>query len=499
MGVSVNLRRTLILLLAAASFAFAQDAADPTRSIAAALRAKDYQQALDLSRTALQHSPKDPKILTMEGIALSGLGKDAEALGAYNAALKVSPDFLPALEAAAQIEYKAGNDRALALLKRLLAIRPGDPTAHAMLAVLDYQRRDCKAATEHFAKSGDLLLSQPASLQEYGACLMQLQKPEEAISVFGKLVASAPDDPHARFSLAAAQFQAHHSQDAIDTLKPLLEGQNPDPEVLDLASQAYEDLDDTPHAVTLLRQAIVLAPKNPSFYLDFATLSFNHSSYQVGVDMINAGLSQLPKDASLYAARGILYIQMADFDKGEADLETAERLDPSQTFSSDAEGLGDLQAHDPEEALAAVRQRLNSHPDDAFLHYLLAQILIQRGAAVGSADFTEAIRAAERAEHLDPKLGPPHDLLGDLFLKSGRVSESIAQSRAALRIDPSDQGALYHLVQALRNTSQKNEIPDLLKRLAALREETRKKETAKSRYTLRELGQPDDANGIKKN
>ena len=481
-------RRTMILLLAAVALASAQDAENPARAIGAALGAKNYQQALDLSRTALQHSPKDPKILTMEGIALSGLAKDREALSAFNAALNVSPNYVPALEGAAQIEYKAGSDHAISLLKRLLAIHPEDQTTHAMLAVLAYKRRDCKTAAEHFAKSGELLITQPASLQEYGACLMQLQKPEEAIDVFQKLVDSTPDDSHARFHLAAAQFQARHSQDAINTLRPLLDSQNPDPEVLDLASLAYEDLDDTPNAVALLRRAIILAPKNPNYYLDFATLSFNHSSFQVGVDMLNAGLSQLPKEASLYAARGILYIQMADFDKGESDLETAERLDPKQSFSSDAEGLGDLQAHDPEEALAAVRRRLKSHPEDAFLHYLLAQILVQRGADVGSADFMEAVRAAERAEQLNPKLGPPHDLLGDLFLKSGQVSKSILQSREALRIDPSDQGAIYHLVQALRNTSQKNEIPDLLKRLATLREETRKKEEARNRFKLTEPG-----------
>jgi tetratricopeptide (TPR) repeat protein len=491
----VNLRRTVVLLLAAASLASAQDTDSSARSIAGALRDKNYQQALDLSRSALQHSPRDPKILTMEGIALSGLGKDKEALGAYNAALNASPEYVPALEGAAQIEYKAGRDRAITLLKRLLAIHPDDTASHAMLAVLAYQRHDCKTATENFAKSGELLPTQPVSLREYGACLMRLQKPEEAIGVFEKLVASAPDDPHALFILAAAQFQAHHSQDAINTLKPLLEAQNPDPEVLDLASKAYEDLDDTPHAVALLRQAIILAPQNTSYYLDFATLSFNHSSYQVGVDMLNAGLAQLPKEASLYAARGILYIQMADFDKGEADLETAERLDPKQTFSSEAEGLGELQGHDPDEALVAARSRLKGHPTDAFLHFLVAQILIQRGATVGSADFTEAVREAERAEQLNPDLNTPRDLLGDLFLKSGQISKSIAQSRAALHADPSDQSALYHLVQALRNTSQKGEIPDLLKRLVVLREETRKKEEAKSRYKLMEPGHGPGSDG----
>jgi len=52
---------------------------------------------------------------------------------------------------------------------------------------------------------------------------------------------------------------------------------------------------DTPRAVSLLRQAIIASPKNPKYYVDFATLSYNHDSYQVGIDMIDAGLTQLPK------------------------------------------------------------------------------------------------------------------------------------------------------------------------------------------------------------
>ncbi len=488
-------RTTLVILLTMASLAAAQDANDLARSISAALRSQNYQQALDLSRSALEKSPRDVRIWAMEGLALSGLGKDREALAAYNSALKLSPDYVPALEGAAQIEYKEGNDHAIVLLKHLLKRHPGDPTSHAMLAVIAFKMNDCDTAVAHFEQARELVDTQPVALEQYGTCLVRLQNPDAAIPVFEKVVASGPEDPRALYSLATAQFLAHRAQDAIDTLQPLLKAANPEPDVLDLASQAYEDLNDTPHAVELLRQAIILAPKDPSYYLDFVTLSFNHSSYQVGVDMLNVGLGQIPNSAALYAARGILYIQMAQYDKGEADLETAERLDPRQSFSSDAQGLGELQQHDPDEALAAVRAQLKSHPSDAFLHYLLAQILIQKGAAVGSSDFVQATRAAQRAVQLNPQLVSALDLLGDLFLKSGQISKSIQQSRAALRVDPSDQAALYHLVQALRGTDQKDEIPDLLKRLATLREETRKQEDAKNKYKLVEPGQQGNDGG----
>ena len=473
----------------------AQDDREAARAISAELRARNFQGALDLCRAALEKSPKDTRLLVMEGFAYSGLGKQKEALGAYNSALKISPDFLPALEGAAQIEYNEGDKHAEELLKRLLALRPEDPTSHAMLAVLLYKKNDCKGAVEHFEKSAELVETQPAALVQYGGCLVALQRPAEAIPVFEKALAANPDDRRARYDLAETQMLAKKSSDAIATLGPMIEGDKPDAAALDLAAQAQEDLDNTPAAVKLLRQAIILDPKNLGYYLDFATLSFNHSSYQVGVDVLNVGLAQIPNSAELYGARGILYIQMAEYEKGESDLETAQRLDPKQSFSADAQGLSELQAHSPDEALEKVRARLKTHPNDAFLHFLLAQILVQGGAALGSPEYAEAMREGERAVALDPRLTSARDLLGDLYLKAGQNAKSIAQSREALRQDPSDQAALYHLVQALRTTDKKGEIPDLLKRLAVLREETRKQEAAKSRYKLTEPGKDATARG----
>jgi tetratricopeptide (TPR) repeat protein len=470
----------------------AQESNDAARAISAHLREHDYQGALDLSRAALEKSPKDLRLFAMEGLALSGLGKEREALAAYNSALKISPDYLPALEGAAQIEYNEGNDHAGVLLKRLLVLHPDDPTSNAMMAVIEFKKNNCQAAVEHFEKAQGLVATQTVALEQYGACLVRLQRPEEAIPILEKAVATDTQDTRARYDLAATQISAHKSQEAIDTLRPLLDAEKQDPEVLDLASQAYEDMNDTPQAVKVLRQAIILDPKNPTYYLDFATLSFNHSSFQVGVDMLNAGIARIPNSAALYGARGILYIQMANYEKGESDLETAEKLDPRESFSADAQGLSELQGRSPDEALVDVRARLKSHPDDAFLHYLLAQILIQRGAPVGSADFKEAVRQGERAVQINPQLSAARDLLGDLYLKSGDSSKAVVQSREALKADPSDQAALYHLLQALRNTGKKDEIPDLLKRLAALREDTRKQEEAKNRYKLTETGAPSD-------
>ena len=484
--------KLVIFILAFAFPAAAQTTslAGATQAVQSALRARDFAQALDISSKQLKQTPGDAKLWTLQGIAFSGLHREREALAAYDKALGITPEYLPALEGAAGLEYQAGSARAVPLLNRILKQQPNDPTTHAMLAALAYKQRDCAGVTAHFAYAGQLIANQPAALGEYGSCLMQLQRPEDAVPVFSQMLALAPGNSGSRYNLAVAQLGAHHTKDALETLQPLLQAKDPDPDALDLAASAYEEQGDTPKAVELLRQAILANPKKIRYYVDFATISFNHQSFQVGVDMVNVGLQHLPDAAELYVARGILYIQLGQYEKGEADFQAATRLDPSQTSGAVAQGMAQIQQSNLEAALATVKVQLKDHPQDAFLHYLKAQILTQKGAAAGSPEFKEAIAAATRATELKADFVLPRDILGSLYLKSGQFDQAIEQCRLALKNNPSDQEALYHLIQALRQSGKgsKPEMAELVKRLAALRQESRNAEAANNRYKLYEPG-----------
>jgi tetratricopeptide (TPR) repeat protein len=487
----LKLLRTAVLLILLAIFgataASAQTGADPgsISAIQSALQSGDDAQALTLVRGQLAQWPKDVRLWTLEGIALAQLGRNKEAIAAFNKALLISPDFLAALEGAAELEYKAGSPRAAPLLNRILKIRPNEPTTHAMLAALAYKKHDCATAVAHFRQSGPVLASQPSALEEYGACLMDLQKPDEAIPIFQQLLALHPHDPHARYNLAVVQFAAQHSADAIAALQPLLDASAPDPDVLDLASAAYEETGDTPRAVSLLRQAIVTNPQKVKYYVDFAALSFKHESFQVGIEMINVGLAQLPKAASLYIARGILYIQMGQFEKGQSDFEAANRLDPGQASAAVAESLAQLQASNLDQALKTVEADLKAHPDDAFLHYLKAEIISQGGPAVGSPEFNDALKAASRAVQLQPDFPLARNVLGNLYLQSGQNQQAIEQCRMVLRENPDDQIATYHLLLALRKIGDpKSEVPALVKRLADLRSRSQQQEASANKYKL---------------
>ena len=463
-----------------------QQTSDDIGPIASALQSGQFDIALAQVLPAIERNPKNAQLWTLKGIALSGKGETKDALAAFQHGLGISPNYLPALEGAAQIEYENSGKDTVTLLERILQLHPGDRTSHGMLAEVAYRRGDCTSAVSHFGQSDSLLDSQSGALQHYGDCLVRLKELEKAIAVYVRALAQPAADAHLRYRLASIQMMAQHPKDAIATLKPLLEVNAGDADVLELAAASYEAIGDTPESVRLLRQAIVSDPHNVDLYVDFADLSFDHQSYQVGVDMIDAGLDAEPKAAPLYVARGILYVQLAQYDKAEADFDKADALDPKQSFGSAAEGLAALQENNPDIALAAVHEKLARKPNDAFLLYSQSELLAQRGPQPGSADFRKAVESAERAISLQPSMGTARDVLSKLYLQAGRNEEAIVQSRKALEIDPKDQTALYHLIQALRRSRRQDEVPDLLKRLAALRTEGAKEEAEHNRYKLME-------------
>jgi len=155
----------LTALLACHSLALSQTHEDLTEPIGSALRAREFDKAVELTRSGLRASPGSAQLWTLQGIAFAGKGDGKQALAAFQQALKISPNSVAALAGAAQIEYEADSREAVPLLNRLLVLRPGDPTGHALLAVLEYRNGNCAAAAPHFDKASKLLDSELDALR----------------------------------------------------------------------------------------------------------------------------------------------------------------------------------------------------------------------------------------------------------------------------------------------------------------------------------------------
>jgi len=473
----------LLLAIVLCSYSLSAQSAQ-LEAISSALQSKDFEKALQLLQPALKASPGNAQLWSMQGMAFVGKGQTKEALTSFRKSLKVAPDYLPALEGAAQIGFEASDPAAIPIIEHILRLRPKDTTSHGMLAVLEYQQGKWAVAVTHFEHAGSLFDSQPNALHAYATCLVKLNQYDKAIKVFERTVALNPQDLHERQLLSAIQLMANRPNDALTTLEPLLQT-NPDAGTLELAARAYEANKDTTRAVSTLQQAILLDPKNVDLYVDFASICYTHGSFQVGVDVLNDGLALQPSAARLYFARGVLYIELAQYDKGEADFEKANALDPSQSLSAAAQGIAAAQRNDFDRALKKIQESLAQKPNDPLMLYLQADILAAKNSDPNTSDFQLAMKSAQKAVALRPSLAAAHGVLAKLYMQSEKYPEAIEQCRKALAIDPTNQTVVYRLIQGLRKSGdKKSEIPDLLKQLALLRERAIQKDKERYRFKL---------------
>jgi tetratricopeptide (TPR) repeat protein len=477
--------KPLLALTVTLGVAFGQTVRYETGPIISALKQDHYSEALRLTQAELSKYPTSPQLWTLRAMALSGLGETGEALRAYEHALKISPDYLAALEGVSQMLYKDQSQKAVPFLKHLVQLHPDDQVAHAMLGSLAFARGDCAAAIEQFENGRDQMETQQQAMLEYGACLAQLNQTEKSIRILQSLLAADSNNVVARRGLAAIQLKAEKPKDTIETLSPLLQARTIDSLTARLAAAAYEANQDTPRAVQILHDAIEQDPGNVDLYVDFANMAFAHQSFQAGVEMVSVGLKAQPGSAALYLARGVLYAQLAFYDKAEADFQKAEELDPHQAFSAAASGLmAEKGTAYTNQGLVDLRHKLAKNPNNAFLWSLEASLLSESAPDPGTPEFSEAMHAAQQAVKLDPGIASAYDVLAKLYEQTGLSDEAILQCRNALRNDPKDQTALYHLIMMLRKKDSKNEVPDLLKRLAQLRQEATRQEAERNRYKL---------------
>lgn len=466
----------------------AQAAAPSRAEIIQQLQRGENQAALSLARRALERAPRDCSLLSLEGIALTGLQQPQQALGSFREALTYCPKYLPALEGAAQIEFAQNGADTGALLDRILAVQPGNPTANAMLATTLRAQGKCAEALPHYVASEALFSSRPDLVESYGGCLADTGNFTSALASYRQLLASHPNDT-IRYDFALLQWKTHANEDALATLTPLLTGEHRMP-ALALASKIHEEKGETPEAVALLREAILRSPDDVDDYLDFAAIAFNHKSFQVGIDVLNAGLRRLPRSGELLVARGVLEVQLSRGEAALADFEQAHRIDPKLSFAADAVGILHSQEHQNGESLAIFEAQAKEHPDDALLQYLLAEQMSEGGAGENGTHLQAAIAAGKRAVLLDPNYQAAHDLLAVLYVRGNQFDLAIQQAEAALALDASDQDALYQEIMARRRSGDTAQIKELTARFNEARKENGRRQQRTDRYTLQEESNP---------
>ncbi len=468
-----------------------------TAYIAYLLRAKLYDQALELTEKIQKNEPDSPHGFTIAGIAYTGKGDNAaaraafgealarlpgapdasyglaklaasegkleEAAGIYQNSLDKFPDSLPILTNFARLQAQLGNtDRVGELLERIVVLQPGSSVSTGMLGrfhLINGEPAKAISATEEALRSNP---RDPGLLEVVGRAQLALELNREAVTTFIMLSQAAPSTPAAHYLLSMAYKAAGNIAGETDALTQTL--------ALDAS---YVN-------------AIAAMARNGIARRDTQTARSNIAKLRdVGEETpeildMEAAVAELENDldgaeAILRKADGIepsgdraFKIARILWRKGDAGAAT-EFLEQRLGAAADKDPLLVIQLS----SLYQTAGRLNSardlltdfvgHWPDAWVgHNELAWISLQLE------DLGPAMRHAERAHDLAPDNPVVLDTFGMALLATGEDRKALTILRDAASRAPGSRDLQFHLAQALSRTGDADAAIAIVEEILAM-------------------------------
>jgi Flp pilus assembly protein TadD len=159
-----------------------------------------FEQALKLTASYPETVPNAWNNL---GLLATREGRTAEAIGYFQEALRVSPDYWIALQnlGNAYRQQKRWDD-ARAVLERAVAARPQEPEANYSLAMVYAQTDDTQRAYQYLETALKLRPDYPEALNNLGVLYLRTRRRDDAVGEFQKCIRVAPGFDQSYLNLA---------------------------------------------------------------------------------------------------------------------------------------------------------------------------------------------------------------------------------------------------------------------------------------------------------
>ena len=263
-------------------------------------------EAIDILEGVKQReSPSYELAFNLAGLYV--LKKDrGRALDAYDQALTLKPDSLPALQQAAGIaEDREELERALSYWMRAKKIEPNNP----------------------------------AILFGFGRVCLKMDLLEDAEPALTQAVSLRPDNPSYQYMLASTKVGKKQFEAAQNILEDLLKKRPSDPQLqYAMGSVLYlqSHLDD---AASHLRESVRLQPEQLAPYYYLALVARDQGHDVEAIQALETLLQRYPDHAPSCEALGSLLMSAQRYPEAEVSLEKAVRLNPKSVKANYQLGL----------------------------------------------------------------------------------------------------------------------------------------------------------------
>lgn len=376
------------------------------------------ERALEQADAVVAAQPESWQARLLRGRSLEGLGRDAEAREAFEAALELAPEQPEVVGLVGNHYLRAGDaDLAEAQFQKLVEIQPTVRSYFALAAFYARERRVAEAERVY----------------------------RDALGV------AEPDERGLAYRRLASFYYGEERYDEAEaTLVEAREADGKDLEVLYALARFYHARGAPERADQIMEEATQADPGQIQPYLALSSYRSQNGDYAGALSAVELALDVDPK-AELARLRKaeLLVDQSAREGKPESLAQARAIVDaviednPDSPEAFFVRAKIEIAGGELAQAETSLRTVIDARPDSAQAHYLLASTLRATG------DRPEARVEAQRALELDASLDPARMLLARLHSELGEHQAAVDEAGRVLRKNPGSEPMRLLAAQSL--------------------------------------------------
>jgi tetratricopeptide (TPR) repeat protein len=451
--------------------------------LAAAYRSvDDFDHAFAVYGQLARLFPRDPQAPWLTGLLFVQQNRNDEARQAFNQALVLVPDYLPALEQLvnldlAEKQYPAALQRVQSGLEK----NPSLPGLNLLLARIFLAQKDTKQAEASLLKVIALQPDSPAAYFMLAQLYVSSNQQQKALANLQAGLAKNPNDVQALMLMGLIYDQQNNFASARGTYEKLL-ATDPNfiPAINNLAYLYSEHFDQLEKAYAMTQKAWERLPPEPHIEDTLGWILFKKHQYPRALSLLEESASKLPAAAEVQFHLGMAHYMMGEEVPARLGLQSALQLNGDYPGMNEARQCLFLLAIDARtagaDARAALEKAVTDRPDDPVALARLAGIYERDGAsdkAIGAyqaawqanpanlgalmnlvrlyathQDTAKAFELAKTARKLAPDDPEVAHALGRLAHATGDYQWALSLLQETVRQKPGDPEALHDLAEA---------------------------------------------------
>ncbi len=467
-----------------------------------AMSRKDFTGAKQRLEAAAKDNPSSADPWLWLGIAHRGLENPAEALNAFEQALKINPRHVQSLAALIELLLQQDAlDEVVAQLDKTWRQESNDGQFWLSLGKLYTQvarqkpslaeRLGESRAREAFAKAVEFSPRDAEALLNLADAQVQANNFVAAAEAYSRLLAIRPDLPRLREQLAMTFLRADLKEKAAKIFREMIKRDPTKYETYNSLAGLQEEMDQDEDAIANYQQSLVLNPDQVEVHLRLAVLHISLQRYDKALQNLNLARQKFPTTFQIPYLTGIVHSEEKNFAKAITAFAEAEALmrddedemRPSSAFyfsyGAACERTGAI-----EKAEKYFQKSLELDPNNHAAANYLGYMWADRGVRLD-----EAHDLIKRAVAGQPNSGAYLDSLGWVLYKLGRVQEALPYLARAVELVKDDAVVHDHMAEVLLKLGKRDEAIKHLKQAVAI-DPQNKELTAKLRKLVDQPAEP---------